>query len=62
MNNIQNYYYYYGVSFDRQSIGPKQGPFCIAKKQIPFRMAIGNVELMQEDFPKHMPMGTARMK
>ena len=32
------------------------------KKQVPFSMARGNVELMQECFAKHSPMGTARMK
>ena len=34
----------------------------VGKKQVPFRMAIGNVELMHECFPKHSRMGTARMK
>ena len=32
------------------------------KKQVPFSMAIGNVELMHERFPKHSRMGTERMK
>ena len=32
------------------------------RKQEPFRMAIGNLELMHECFPKHLRMGTARMK
>ena len=32
------------------------------KKQVPFSMAIGNGELMHECFPKHLRMGTARMK
>ena len=29
---------------------------------LPFSMTIRNVELMHECFPKHSPMGTARMK
>ena len=32
------------------------------KKEAPFSMAVGNGELMQECFPKHTRMGTARMK
>ena len=32
------------------------------KGSIPFSMAIGNGEIMQECFPKHSRMGTARMK
>ena len=32
------------------------------KKEEPFNMAIGNRELIQECFPKHSRMGTARMK
>ena len=32
------------------------------KKQLPFSMEIGNVELGQECFPEHSRMGTARMK
>ena len=32
------------------------------KEQVPFSMAIGNGELMQECFPKHSRMGAARMK
>ena len=32
------------------------------KEEVPFSMAIGNRELMYECFPKHWPMGTARMK
>ena len=31
-------------------------------EEVPFRMAIGNGELMHECFPKHSRMGTARMK
>ena len=34
----------------------------IGKKQVPFSMAIGNAELMQECLLKHSRMGTARMK
>ena len=30
------------------------------REQVPFSMAIGNVELMRECFPKHPRMGTAR--
>ena len=30
------------------------------REQVPFTMAIGNWELMQECFPKHPRMGTAR--
>ena len=32
------------------------------EKQVPFSMAIGKEELMHECFPKHLHMGTARMK
>ena len=32
------------------------------KNQVSFSMTIGNEELMQECFPKHLRMGTARMK
>ena len=32
------------------------------KKEAPFSMAVGNGGLMQECFPKHSRMGTARMK
>ena len=32
------------------------------KEQVPFSMAMGNGELMQECFPKHSRMGTARTK
>ena len=35
---------------------------CVGKKRVPFSMVIGNVELMHECFPKHLRMGTARMK
>ena len=34
----------------------------LSEKQVPISMAIGNEELMQECFPKHWRMGTARMK
>ena len=36
--------------------------FAVGKKQAPFSMAIGNVELIHECFPKHSRMGTARIK
>ena len=36
--------------------------FTERKKKVPFSMAIGNGELMHEGFPKHLRMGTARMK
>ena len=36
--------------------------FTERKKKVPFSMAIGNGELMHECFPKHLRMGTARMK
>ena len=32
------------------------------KNKVPFRMAIGNWELMHEGFPKHLRIETARMK
>ena len=32
------------------------------KEEVPFSVALGNGELMQECFPKHSRMGTARMK
>ena len=34
----------------------------VGKKEVPFSMTIGNEELMDECFPKHLRMGTARMK
>ena len=34
----------------------------VGKKQVPFSMAIGNVELMHKFFPKHLRMGTTRLK
>ena len=36
--------------------------FTERKKKVPFSMDIGNGELMHECFPKHLRMGTARMK
>ena len=36
--------------------------FTERKKKVPFSMAIGNGELVQECFHKHLRMGTARMK
>ena len=35
---------------------------CTVGKTVPFRMAVGNVELIHEWFPKHLRMGTVRMK
>ena len=32
------------------------------KKQVPFTMTIGDVELVHECFPKHSGRGTERMK
>ena len=42
----------------------KQGLFRLTKKIsiVPFSLAIGNVEFMQDCFPKHTRMETARMK
>ena len=34
----------------------------VGKKQVPFSMAIGNVELIHECLPKHLCMGTVTMK
>ena len=34
----------------------------VRKKEASFSMAIGNEELMLECFPKHLRMGTAKMK
>ena len=34
----------------------------VGKKQVSFRMATVNVELIHECFPKHLRMGIARMK
>ena len=34
----------------------------VGNKGVPFSMAIGNGELMHECFPKHLRMGTARIK
>ena len=34
----------------------------VGKNEVSFSMTIGNEELMQECFPKHLRMGTARMK
>ena len=35
---------------------------CTGGKKVPLRIEIGNGELMQEYFPKHSRMETARMK
>ena len=40
----------------KQTISPRE------KRKVPFSMAIGHGELMQECFPKHSRMGTARIK
>ena len=32
------------------------------ENKVPFSMTIGNEDLMQECFPKHSRMGTARIK
>ena len=48
------------MDFNNRKI--KNHPTTPSEKQVRFRMAIGNVELMQECFPKHMRMGTTRMK
>ena len=40
---------------------PEQGLFA-SRKNLSVNMAIGNGKLMHECFPKHMSMGTARMK
>ena len=34
----------------------------LEKNKVSFSMAIGNVELVHECFPKHSRMGTVRMK
>ena len=36
--------------------------FSVGIQQVPFSMAIGNEELMHECAPKHLRMGTARLK
>ena len=36
--------------------------FAKQSDQVTFSMAIGNVQLMHECLPKHLRMGTARMK
>ena len=36
--------------------------FTEQKKKVPFSMAIANGELMHKCFPKHLRMGTTRMK
>ena len=44
------------ISFDRRIFGQKQGLFAWRKERVPFSiacMAIGNVELVHERFPKH---------
>ena len=56
------YYYYQSLIFDRQSLGQSTPILPQKKIQVPFSTTIGNVELMQECFPKHLFMGTTRMK
>ena len=41
------------ISFWQAKVRPTQGPYRPMKKKVPFTMAIGNVELMQECFHKH---------
>ena len=48
------------LNFDRRSFGQNKDYFVSRKKKVPFRMAIGNGELMHECSPSSM--GTARMK
>ena len=45
-----------------RSFGQIKDYFASRKKKVPFRMAMGTGELMQECLPKHSRMGTARMK
>ena len=64
INGLNNYYYYIIISLDfyKQSFfWRKQGPFRLAKKQVPFNMAIENVEPLEERLPKHLRMGTIRI-
>ena len=50
-----------GKKYNKKYNGKKYTQQTKAKKQAPFSMAIGNVELMHEYSPKHSCMGTARM-
>ena len=50
------YYYYYSLVLDRLSFGQCTDNLASWKKQVPFRRAMGNVELMPECFsrtPEH---------
>ena len=47
---------------DRQSFGQRKDYFTLQKIQVPFRMAIVNIELMHECSLKHSSKETARMK
>ena len=49
------------VSFWQSTLLPKDH-LISWKKKVAFSMAIGNLELMHESFPKHFSKGTARMK
>ena len=45
------------------TVGKKEASFSVTiGNEVQFTMNIGNEELMQECFPKHLHMGTARMK
>ena len=55
-------YYYYSFVFDKRSFGKSKDYFASRKKQEPFGMAIGNVELMHACSPENMYLGTAKMK
>ena len=48
--------------FDEKSFDLRKDYFVWQNKQVPFRMAIGNEELMRECFLQHLRTGTARMK
>ena len=48
--------------FEWWSFGQSKDYLTRQKKQVPFCMYIGTVELMHECFPTHSHMGTARMK
>ena len=47
--------YFIAGTSPQKSIGAR-------REQVPFSMAIENGELMHECFPKHLHMGTARLK
>ena len=53
---------YYGLIFGKQNFGQIKYCFALRKMPVPFSMAVGNVELMHERFPKHLCRGTARLK